>query len=180
MLQVGSSWNRKNWVNNETPKAVNYFQLLSLKNQYAALRTNSDQADYRAGTVSFDGTTDGTPINTGQLSDDSTKANVTSHSSPSGNMRSDMSEMDSSGVFVTSSSGQTSAGWRTNYRGDYRDQPTQPITTKDLICWAFQIARGMSYLAKRKVTILCFRLPFQLTWLTLTNTRGAARWSGRS
>jgi hypothetical protein len=41
--------------------------LLSPKSQYAVLRTNSDQVDYRAGAVSFQGTTDGTSINTGQL-----------------------------------------------------------------------------------------------------------------
>lgn len=28
---------------------------------------------------------------------------------------------------------------------------TSPLTTSDLLCWAFQIARGMDYLAWRKV-----------------------------
>ena len=41
--------------------------------------------------------------------------------------------------------------WRSNYRGDYRDLPEQPLCTRDLLCWAFQIARGMDYLARRKV-----------------------------
>jgi len=28
------------------------------------------------------------------------------------------------------------------------------ITTRDLICWSFQIARGMNHLANKKVTII--------------------------
>lgn len=30
-------------------------------------------------------------------------------------------------------------------------QPSQPFTTSDLVCWSFQVARGMHYLASRKV-----------------------------
>lgn len=41
--------------------------------------------------------------------------------------------------------------WRSNYRGDYRNTFVKPISTTDLICWSFQIARGMDYLASRKV-----------------------------
>ncbi|XP_033216141.1 vascular endothelial growth factor receptor 1 isoform X3 [Belonocnema kinseyi] len=41
--------------------------------------------------------------------------------------------------------------WRTNYRGDYKDKNLRPICTQDLISWAFQVARGMEYLSKRKV-----------------------------
>ncbi|CAH1182641.1 unnamed protein product [Phyllotreta striolata] len=40
--------------------------------------------------------------------------------------------------------------WRSNYKGDYKGK-VNPISTKDLIAWAFQIARGMEYLASRKV-----------------------------
>ena len=50
------------------------------------------------------------------------------------------------------SNGSNYPPWRSNYRGDYRDEPDQqPLCTRDLLCWAFQIARGMDYLAKRKV-----------------------------
>lgn len=65
--------------------------------------------------------------------------------------------IDSSGhPTLTSNPSNTSGNqpylpWRSNYRGDYRDLPEQPLCTRDIICWAFQIARGMEYLARRKV-----------------------------
>jgi FMS-like tyrosine kinase 1 len=40
--------------------------------------------------------------------------------------------------------------WRSNYRGDYKGT-TNPVCTHDLLCWAFQVSRGMDYLASRKV-----------------------------
>jgi len=52
------------------------------------------------------------------------------------------------------SSGRALGGHSTNqntYRGDYTTVDIQPITTTDLLCWSFQIARGMEYLASRKV-----------------------------
>ena len=42
-------------------------------------------------------------------------------------------------------------GWRANVRGDYDTETLRPIATKDLICWAYQISRGMDYLAKQRV-----------------------------
>ncbi|XP_046395603.1 vascular endothelial growth factor receptor 1 isoform X2 [Ischnura elegans] len=51
---------------------------------------------------------------------------------------------------VTGGSG-TEPEWRTNYRGDYGRRDVRPICTSDLICWAFQVARGIDYLASRKV-----------------------------
>ncbi|EFN61650.1 Vascular endothelial growth factor receptor 1 [Camponotus floridanus] len=41
--------------------------------------------------------------------------------------------------------------WRTNYRGDYKDQNLKPICTQDLLSYAFQVARGMEYLSQRRV-----------------------------
>lgn len=40
--------------------------------------------------------------------------------------------------------------WRSNYKMDYKG-PVRTVTTTDLVCWSFQIARGMEYLASRKV-----------------------------
>lgn len=70
--------------------------------------------------------------------------------------------LDSSGHPTLTSAPSNSSGggggqyppWRSNYKGDYRDEPDQPLCTRDLLCWAFQIARGMDYLARRKVISL--------------------------
>lgn len=40
--------------------------------------------------------------------------------------------------------------WRSNYGMDYKG-PARSVCTSDLACWAFQVARGMDYLASRKV-----------------------------
>lgn len=40
--------------------------------------------------------------------------------------------------------------WRSNYKMDYNG-PARTVTTTDLLCWSFQVARGMEYLASRKV-----------------------------
>lgn len=40
--------------------------------------------------------------------------------------------------------------WRSNYAMDYKG-PARSVCTSDLVCWAFQVARGMDYLASRKV-----------------------------
>ncbi|KZC11067.1 Vascular endothelial growth factor receptor 3, partial [Dufourea novaeangliae] len=64
--------------------------------------------------------------------------------------------MDSQGVIMTPygcvlSNGSSQPGWRSNYRGDYKDHNLKPICTQDLLSWAFQVARGMEYLSQRKV-----------------------------
>lgn len=48
------------------------------------------------------------------------------------------------------SNNSTQPAWRSNYRMDYKG-PARSVTTTDLLCWAFQVARGMDYLASRKV-----------------------------
>lgn len=51
------------------------------------------------------------------------------------------------------SSSSAQPEWRSNYHGDYKGT-VKPICTKDLITWAFQVARGMEYLASRRVSML--------------------------
>ena len=81
-------------------------------------------------------------------------------------------EVDSNSTVLLSGN---AAHWPTNYRGDYRDQPARTICTHDLICWAYQIARGMAYLAKKKVMadgyhlsyIICLNGHWSLFWLQI-------------
>lgn len=42
------------------------------------------------------------------------------------------------------------------YQGDYKSSNIKPICTQDLLCWAYQLANGMDYLASRKVTVYIF------------------------
>ncbi|XP_050561609.1 vascular endothelial growth factor receptor 1 isoform X4 [Spodoptera frugiperda] len=55
--------------------------------------------------------------------------------------------------FVKVSEGYVQPEWRTNYESDYSfdGRNPRPLTSRDLLVWAFQIARGMEYLASRKV-----------------------------
>lgn len=41
--------------------------------------------------------------------------------------------------------------WCANLEGDYQVSQMEKLTTSTLVCWAFQIARGMEYLASRRV-----------------------------
>ena len=40
--------------------------------------------------------------------------------------------------------------WRSNYGMDYKG-PVRQVSTSDLVCWAFQVARGMDYLVSKKI-----------------------------
>jgi FMS-like tyrosine kinase 1 len=51
---------------------------------------------------------------------------------------------------VLSNNSSVQPEWRSNYRGDYRGN-VKPICTTDLLAWAFQVSRGMEYLASRRV-----------------------------
>ena len=70
---------------------------------------------------------------------------------------------------VTSRLSATGPGWRSNMRGDYGSGDIVPVSSRDLLCWAYQVrgsklyilsqfaffvvkvARGMEYLASKKV-----------------------------
>lgn len=53
-------------------------------------------------------------------------------------------------MMLSNSNNSVQPEWRLNYRGDYRGT-VKPISTRDLLTWGFQVARGMEYLASRKV-----------------------------
>ena len=46
---------------------------------------------------------------------------------------------DSRTYSVGSRLSQTGPGWRSNMRGDYRGMEIKPVSTKDLLCWAYQV-----------------------------------------
>ncbi|XP_063923158.1 vascular endothelial growth factor receptor 1-like isoform X3 [Zophobas morio] len=51
---------------------------------------------------------------------------------------------------ILSNNSSVQPEWRSNYHGDYKGN-IKPICTKDLLAWAFQVSRGMEYLASRRV-----------------------------
>ncbi|XP_017787251.1 PREDICTED: vascular endothelial growth factor receptor 1 isoform X2 [Nicrophorus vespilloides] len=87
---------------------------------------NGMMADYRS-------------INTGQT--DTTLVTMT----PNG-----VGEVGQDDLMTLSNNSSIQPQWRSNYRGDYKGN-VQPICTKDLLTWAFQVSRAMEYLSSRKV-----------------------------
>lgn len=74
-------------------------------------------------------------------------------------------------------------GWRSNYRGDYKDRNLKPICSQDLLSWAFQVARGMEYLCQRKVSCsplfgLSFKFQHLKMFLNCYIWVGLTRWFG--
>lgn len=67
-----------------------------------------------------------------------------------------MSKLDTFEIYLTGedyimvSNNSAQPAWRSNYKMDYNG-PARTVTTTDLLCWSFQVARGMEYLASRKV-----------------------------
>ncbi|KAJ8922635.1 hypothetical protein NQ315_007667 [Exocentrus adspersus] len=56
----------------------------------------------------------------------------------------DMTTISQGEEGVTLSNNSVQPEWRSNYKGDYKGN-VKPICTKDLLIWAFQVARGMEY-----------------------------------
>jgi len=51
---------------------------------------------------------------------------------------------------LLSSGSSEQPDWRVKYGTDYTGT-TKPVCSQDLLCWAFQVAKGMEYLVSRKV-----------------------------
>ena len=49
-------------------------------------------------------------------------------------------ERDSRTYSVGSRLSHTGPGWRSNMRGDYKGMDIKPVSTKDLLCWAYQVS----------------------------------------
>lgn len=101
-------------------------------------------ADYFPGGMDSANTETGLISNTGRTS-----------KLPQENERVSKMKMDSIGVLagednLVLSNNSVQPAWRSNYKMDYKG-PQRIVTTTDLVCWSFQIARGMDYLASRKV-----------------------------
>lgn len=52
--------------------------------------------------------------------------------------------------FLLSSGSSKQPNWRVKYGSDYTGT-TKPVCSQDMLCWAFQVTRGMEYLVSRKV-----------------------------
>jgi hypothetical protein len=64
----------------------------------------------------------------------------------------DMSYVSNSPTVIgTDGNRRTSSSSNGHYRGVYQYRDVRPITTTDLLCWSFQLARGMEYLSSRNV-----------------------------
>jgi FMS-like tyrosine kinase 1 len=69
-------------------------------------------------------------------------------------MCTDMSYISNSPTVCTDGKRRSSgaSSWvEGHYRGDYHHVDVRPIRSVDLLGWAFQVTRGMEYLASRKV-----------------------------
>jgi hypothetical protein len=60
-------------------------------------------------------------------------------------------DLNRSTTITTDSTGAMSEHWTPKYRGDFKSAEVPHVTTKDLVCWSYQVARGMEYLASRQV-----------------------------
>jgi len=86
----------------------------------------------------------------------STTTDYYAHGSHIESMCTDMSFVSNSPSVIGTDGKRRSSGASScveHYRGDYHHVDVRPIKTTDLLCWAFQISRGMEYLASRKVRL---------------------------
>lgn len=97
-----------------------------------------------------------------------------------------LSEFESVDMTQSENNETVSAGSSSNTSDEYNEEPQRPgwscdlqedseivnrianlVTTRDLICWTYQIARGMDYLVSKKVPLSHSK--FQLLFIRLLN-----------
>ncbi|GLV35679.1 PDGF- and VEGF-receptor related [Carabus blaptoides fortunei] len=125
---------RDDFVNQIDPKTGNIDITIGAEMLTRTLSVGSNQSSSRAGSVACAGVDYRSTPNPSFSTTDSTAV-----CTPTGGEDS---------LILSNNSVQPE--WRSNYRGDYKGD-VRPISTHDLLCWAFQVARGMEYLASRKV-----------------------------
>ena len=54
----------------------------------------------------------------------------------------EVTDLYSRTMSVTSRHSTMGPGWRSNMRGDYTVSDIAPVSTKDLLCWAYQVCHS--------------------------------------
>ncbi|XP_023029906.2 PDGF- and VEGF-receptor related isoform X3 [Leptinotarsa decemlineata] len=140
---------RGHFVNQVDPhtKKVNYDigqEILDRTYSFSNNRSDCHSPSMKYAAVMFANSNNSPPVSNnmtdyraGANTDGTTKSDLTS-----------MTQVSEEGLISSNNSAQPD--WRSNYIGDYKENE-RLICTQDLIAWSFQVARGMDYLASRKV-----------------------------
>lgn len=119
--------------------------------------TNKSRPTIRSGSNASDSFKHGNGMHNAVLERSASSGPDTNHrldSTSSGAQDDILSDNSGSGGDVFSSSGM-----HYRYKGSIRDTP---VTTCDLLCFSFQIARGMEYLSSKKVVYMYFQTFFYI------------------
>ncbi|XP_072392204.1 vascular endothelial growth factor receptor 1-like isoform X2 [Diabrotica undecimpunctata] len=138
---------REHFINQIDPHTgkVNYMIGHELLDRTYSISSNRSQVQsplMRYATLAFSDST-----NSAGLPPQNTMGDYRAHAASGATDMTTVTQGDDS---VVLSNNSVQPEWRSNYKGDYKDN-IHPISTKDLIAYAFQVARGMEYLASRKV-----------------------------
>ncbi|XP_020278228.1 vascular endothelial growth factor receptor 1 isoform X2 [Pseudomyrmex gracilis] len=144
----------KNIAKRELLVIVEYCRFGNLHNYLLRHRSNFiNQIDPKTGkldlTVGMDMLTRSASVSSNNSSSANSATDTVVHYSPGTGPDSQEISFSPDGCLLSNNSSQP--GWRSNYRGDYKEYNLKPICTQDLLSYAFQVARGMEYLSQRRV-----------------------------